>query len=113
MKNKFNNFTYESKYGTYDGCFFEINRYVTMNSVRVDVTSRREGPITTVTVNIPEVPLEFNQCILNSLVTETDINCLKKLGVIKDIIGDVPSGFTRFNVAEWTPEFVDYINSKL
>ena len=109
----FKDFTYRSKYGTYDHCYLVVNRYVTKDKLRVDVMSPSEGPITTLTVNLVDVPMEINRCALNSIISYKEVEFLIQDGILKTLDGSVPSGYGNYYIATFSDEFMNYANSEL
>lgn len=107
----YDNFTYHSKSGIYEDCYVIVSKYSHNFRPRVDIISRLEGPIISVTYNALDVELLPNQFILNAIAnTENDYRSLKELGIMKTCIKKivVPSGI--YDICEFTEEFLEYMN---
>lgn len=114
MHSKFKNLTFKAKFGTYLECYLKVDRYITKDKLRVDVVSRTEGTILSLTTNLTEVPLDINQCCLDkSFCSQEDILYLKELGIIDKVLFSVDSGFCKYLVAQFSDDFMKYANSRL
>lgn len=47
-------FTYESKYGNYENCYFDVGRYAENDNLAIRIRAEYGEPITTVTINPSE-----------------------------------------------------------
>lgn len=86
-------YTYESKYGTYEDCYFQLGRY-TNNNLAVFIVSRTEGPITKVTINpdtrIPDTMIAIKDYSEN----EGMVDWLISMDIIeRDPVFTIPSGY--------------------
>lgn len=86
-------YTYESKYGTYEDCFFQIGRYMNGN-LAISIMNETEGPITKVTINpdkrIPDTMIAIKDYSEN----EGMVNWLISMDIIEhDPVLTIPSGY--------------------
>lgn len=58
--------TLRTKYGTYTDCFLEVGRYQADNSLAVQLFSKTEGPIATLTVCLCDNHLKENESYVDT-----------------------------------------------
>ena len=99
----FDNFTYRSMYGEYEGCWFEAGRYVDGNPALRIMSG--EGPVCTCSVNPPDEILADGEIAIKDWSENQGVgNWLKLHGVIvrEDPVRRIPSGFVMIPVYRLT-----------
>lgn len=96
-------FTYESKYGNYEDCYFEVIRYATNNNLAIKIISETEGPITVVTTNTNRKLPDTQIAIKDYSENEGMVNWLYSMGIIGlNPVETILSGFVEIPVYEVT-----------
>ena len=96
------NFTYRSKYGVYNNCFFQTGKYQNGN-LGIEIWSCEEGPITKVTVN-PDVKVPKG-CIAVKNYSENEgmVSWLVSEGLIEETpIQIIVSGWVEIPIHRLT-----------
>lgn len=96
-------FTYKSKYGEYDHCFFQVGHYQNDN-LAIEIWSNEEGPISRVTVN-PGIYIDNDRiAIKNYSENEGMVDWLVSEGLIEELpIEHISSGWVKIPIHELTP----------
>ena len=101
-----NTFNLKLKYGTYNNCFFKVNKYRNGN-IALGIYNMSDGPICTVTVNpgmaLPDDLIAIKNYSENSGVLES----LIELGFIEDVVGTLPQGFVEIPICTYNKEMID------
>lgn len=102
------NFSFKTKYGKYDHCFFRTGKYAD-NTPSIQIRQNTEcgvEPILTATVSLG-VPLP-DGCILVKNYSENEgvLEFLKNLGVVTKVMCYLPSGYVSIPVCKYDPKIL-------
>lgn len=97
------NFTYKSKYGTYENCYFYGSQYQESGNIALEIWSNEEGPICRVTVHPGIKVPEDCIAIKNYSENEGVVDWMKSMGFIEDApVRIIKTGWVEIPVYKMT-----------
>ena len=101
-----NKFTYHSKYGTYEDCYFRVSHYVSNDRIAIQIWNNEDGAIADVTVNVDE-PLAKNEIAVKDYSeNEGMLKEMMRIGLVTQVKRFIHSGFVQIPICEYNEKLL-------